>query len=225
MSDAYGGDARVQQRVVGQRAVGPDPHALVGVAGTLAVPRQFADVALVDGMGPVEPVDPLLLPGLQPLEERRELLGRRDLGHGELVFNSLLVVVERRLEVEDGAPVLNGDHAPGREGAAVADAVHFVEDGHGGVPRAQEVRMQRMHPSVLDGSPRRHQRLAGDLTAEDALALLVELGAPKDVDLNGLEVEQVDQEVKGRAHGPMFAGRRWGRQRARRRGSHYPAAT
>ena len=202
----------MQQRVVGQRPVGPDPQALVGLPGTLAVPGQLADVALVDGVGPVEPVDQLLLPGLESLEERRQLLGWRDLGHGELVLEPLFGVVERGLQVEDGTPVLNGHHAPGREGAAVADAVDLVEDRHGGVAGAQEVRVQRVHPPVLHGSPGRHQRLAGDLTAEDALALLVELGAPEDVDLNGLEVEQVDQEVKGRAHGPMFAGRRLGRE-------------
>ncbi len=68
--------------------------------------------------------------------------------------------------------------------------------------------------SVFDGSPGRHQCLAGDLTAENALVFLVELGAPEDIDLNGLEVEQIDQEVEGRAHWPMFAGRRRGRHRA-----------
>ena len=67
--------------------------------------------------------------------------------------------------------------------------------------------MQRVHPSVLDGAPGRHERLPGHLAAEDALALLVGLDAPEDVDLNGLEVEQVDEELQGRAHAPMFAGR------------------
>ncbi len=172
------------------------------------MPGQLADVALVDGVGPVEPVDQFLLPGLQSLEERWQLLGWRDLGHGELVLEPWFGVVERGLEVEDGTPVLNGHHAPGRKGAAVADAVHLVEDGHGGVAGPQEVRVQRVHTPVVHGSSRRHQCLTGDLTAEDALAFLVELGAPEDVDLNGLEVEEVDQEVKRCAHRPMFAGRR-----------------
>ncbi len=224
MSDAYAAMHACSSGSSGSVAVGPDPQPLIGLPGALAVPGQITDVALVDGMGPIEPVDQLTLPRLQPLVERREVLGRRDLGHGELVLEPLLGVVERRLEVEDGTPVLNGHHAPRREGAAVADAVHFVEDGHGGVAGAQEVRVQGVHPSVFDGSPSRHQRLAGDLTAEDALAFLVELGTPEDIDLNGLEVEQIDQEVEGLAHWPMFAGRRCGRHRARWHDPRYPAA-
>ena len=82
-----------------------------------------------------------------------------------------------------------------------------------------------MHPSVLDRAPRRHECLCGDLAAEDALALLVGLDAPEDIDLNGLEVKQIDEELQGRAHPPMFAGGRRGRRRARRHDPNYPAAT
>ncbi len=56
--------------------------------------------------------------------------------------------------------------------------------------------MQRVDPPVLDGAPRRHERLGRHLAAEDPLALLVGLHAPEDVDLDGLEVEQVDEEVR-----------------------------
>ena len=119
---------------------------------------------------------------------------------GNWCSSARLVVVEGGLQVEDGPPVLNGHDPPGREGPAVADAVDLVEDGHGRVARSQEVRVQRVHPPVLDRAPRRHQRLPGHLTAEDPLALLVGLGAPEDVDLNGLEVEQIDEEVQGCAH-------------------------
>ncbi len=82
-----------------------------------------------------------------------------------------------------------------------------------------------MHPSVLDRAPGRHQRLRGDLAAEDALALLVRLDAPEDVDLNGFEVKQIDEELQGRAHAPMFAGRRGSRGRSTRAADpNYPAA-
>jgi hypothetical protein len=54
---------------------------------------------------------------------------------------------------------------------------------------------------VLDGATGRHQRLSRHLAAEDALALLVGLGAPKDVDLNRLQIQQVDEEVERGAHG------------------------
>ena len=81
-----------------------------------------------------------------------------------------------------------------------------------------------MHPSVFDRAPGGHERLPGHLTAEDALALLVGLRAPEDVDLNGLEVKQVDEELQGRAHPPMFAGGHGGRRSARGQDSNYPAA-
>ena len=81
-----------------------------------------------------------------------------------------------------------------------------------------------MDPAVLDRAPRRHERLRGDLAAEDALSFLVGLDAPKDVHLNGFEVKQIDEELQGRAHAPMFAGRRGSRGRTRRLRPNYPAA-
>ena len=62
-----------------------------------------------------------------------------------------------------------------------------------------------MHGAVLDRPACRHQRLGGDLAAEDALALLVGLNATEDVDLDRLEIEEVDEEVQRFAHDPMFA--------------------
>jgi hypothetical protein len=80
-----------------------------------------------------------------------------------------------------------------------------------------------MDAAVVDGAAGGHEGLSGDLAAEDALALLVGLGPAEDVDLNGLEVEQVDEKLQGRAHSPMFAGHRAQRRPARRRGRRYPA--
>ena len=126
-------------------------------------------------------------------------------------------------QVEDGPPVLDGDDAAGGEGLPVADAVDLVEDRHGRVARPQEVRVERVHVAVLDGAARRHERLPGHLPAEDALALLVRLGAAEDVDLDRLEVEQADEELQGRAHRPMFAGPpRHGRRGARPHGAPLP---
>ncbi len=84
-----------------------------------------------------------------------------------------------------------------------------------------------MHVAVFDGAPGSHERLAGHLAAEDALAVLVGLDATEDIDLNGLEVQQVDEKVQVRAHAPMFAARRqveWHAARARPSGPRYPAA-
>ena len=78
--------------------------------------------------------------------------------------------------------------------------------------------MQRVDPAVLDGAARRHEGLGRHLAAEDPLALLVGLDPAEDVDLDGLEVEQVDQEVQGVAHGTTcIAGRSPTRPRSARR--------
>ena len=80
-----------------------------------------------------------------------------------------------------------------------------------------------MDPPVLHGAARRDEGLGGHLAPEDPLALFVGLNAPEDVHLNRLEVEQVDEELEGCAHGPMIAGgRRGGGERSGRR-DHYPA--
>ena len=195
-----GRHAGVEERVVGELAVRPDPQALIGLSHLTGVPREVADVALVDGVGPVEPLLQLVLPGLEALEEGGQGLGLGHVGHGDLVLQALLEVVEGGRQVEDRPPVLHGDDTPGREGASVSDPVDLVEDRHLRVTGSEEIGVQRMHPPVLDGAARRHERLCGHLAAEDALAFLVGLDAPEDVHLNGLEVKQVDEELQGRAH-------------------------
>ena len=165
-------------------------------------PRQGADVALVDGMGPVEPVADLVLVGLEPLAHGGQRLGVGHLGHGDLEVEARLVDVERRRQVEDGPAVLDGHHPPGGEDPAVADAVDLVEHGHVRVAGPQEVGVQRVGPADLDGAAGGHEGLGGHLAAEDALALLVGVGPAEDVDLDGLEVEEVDQEIRVRRSRP-----------------------
>ena len=62
--------------------------------------------------------------------------------------------------------------------------------------------MEGVGPTHLDGPSGRHQGLGRHLAAEHPLPLLVGADAAEDVDLDGLEIEQVDQEVKGFAHAP-----------------------
>src|SRR5918993_5022876 len=77
---------RVDERVVGEAAVGPQPHPLPGRQGALAVWGQPVDVADVDGPGPVDPRPdvPLVIP--DPLAQGGQLLGRGDVGHLERVL-------------------------------------------------------------------------------------------------------------------------------------------
>ncbi|GAA3062019.1 hypothetical protein GCM10020000_51640 [Streptomyces olivoverticillatus] len=97
--------------------------------------------------------------------------------------------------MEDRLPVLDGDHAPGGEGAPVADAVDGVDDRHRGVAGAQEVGVQGVRGAVGgDGAPRGDQRLGRDLPAEDAGHEDGRAGgAAEDVLLDLLQVEQFEQ--------------------------------
>ncbi len=136
-----GRDAGVEQRVVGQLAVGPDPQALVGLAGALASARaaRRCGAGRSGGAGRTSrPAPPARARAARTSGGER--LGVGHVGHGELVLEALLEVVERRRQVEDGPPVLDGHHPPGGEGPPVADAVDLVEDRDVRVAGAQEVR-------------------------------------------------------------------------------------
>ena len=89
--------------------------------------------------------------------------GRRPLGEGgqgvrvgtsrhrRLVGHPLLGDLERRRQIEDGPPVLDGDDPAGAEGPPVAEAVDLVEDRGVGVARAEKVGVQGMHGAVAAG--------------------------------------------------------------------------
>jgi hypothetical protein len=133
---------------------------------------------------------------LEAVTEGGEVLWGRHVGHLRLVDEARpLLEVERALQVEDRPAVLDGHYPPGRERAAIADTVHFVEDGRPWVARAQEVRVQRMHATGLHGPPGRDERLSSNLSPEYALAGLIEVLASKDVHFDYLEVEQLDEMV------------------------------
>ena len=54
--------------------------------------------------------------------------------------------------------------------------------------------MQRMHPSFgLHRSRRRHESLTRNLSAEHSLLLRRRADAPKDVDLDGFEIEEGEE--------------------------------
>jgi hypothetical protein len=53
-----------------------------------------------------------------------------------------------------------------------------------------------MHPAALDGSTRGHQRLGRHLAAESALAVALGVLAPKEVDLDILEIQQVNKKIE-----------------------------
>ena len=91
--------------------------------------------------------------------------------------------------------MLDRDHAPARETAAVAAAVHLEHDRHLQVAAAQEIGVQRVHLPLLDGARGRDQRLAKHLPAEYLRRTHVAAVAAEQVVLDPLEVEDL-QEIR-----------------------------
>ena len=92
-----------------------------------------------------------------------------------------------------------------KRNAAIAGAVHFIENGGGGVARPQEIGMQGVAMPLGGRRPgRRHQRLGQDLTAKDPLRPVVRVGAPEDIFLDLFQVEQANQFGDGTGHRPAL---------------------
>ncbi len=86
--------------------------------------------------------------------------------------------------------VLDRLDAPCREAAAVADALHLVDDRMRRIAGEQKVTMKRMRRAGLaHRPPRRHESLAQHLPAIDALPAGLRAYAAKQILLESLEVE------------------------------------
>jgi hypothetical protein len=134
------------------------------------------------------------------LRHRRQRLGVRHLSGGrQLVLEApLFRLVEGGGQIEDRAALLHGGDPARGERPPVADPLDLVHDRHPRPTRAQEVRVQRVHrPVALRGAAGGHQRLPGDLAAEDPLQGLLRAAPTEDVDLDLLQVEQVDKPLGG----------------------------
>ena len=88
-------------------------------------------------------------------------------------------------------PVLDRDHPPRGEAAAVADAVHLVDDRRFRIARQQEIGVQRMRQPLggLDRAVRRDQRLAHHLPAIDALPAILRAASTEKILFELLQVE------------------------------------
>ena len=172
------------------RAAGPE---LEGTVGDGALAQRLRELLGVR-------TGPLLLGG--------ERLGRRRLGHRVLVLEARLVDLEGRREVEDRLAALDGDDAPRRERAAVADAVDVVDDRLSHVAGAKEVGVERVHVAL--GRDRLHrggERLTEHLAAEHRSPPEVLALAAEEVLLDSLEGEELDELVEDalRHDAPRFA--------------------
>ena len=133
-------DARVDDRVVGQLAVGPQPHPLAVGRHALAADRVAVDVAHVDRAGPVVPLAHLVLVRRHPGVPVRERLGVGQPG-GIVIWwsgpGSGAWKLACRLKI--ARPCWMATTRRVREAATVAEAVDLVEDRHRRVAGAQEV--------------------------------------------------------------------------------------
>src|SRR6202034_413958 len=96
--------------------------------------------------------------------------------------------------------VLDRHHAPRREAAPIANAGDLVDDRHLGIAAKEKIGVQRMRRSLCDFLNRaacRHQRLADDLSAIDALPGRLRRAAAKKVYLERLQIEDGKKVIDG----------------------------
>src|SRR5262249_22024349 len=203
--------ALMQQEIVREPAAGADPHQLARRAlgrPERVVPGHGAGLDRSIARGPLERGGGKRVAHLGPaLLEARQRLRIGCVRHHGLVLRTLLLGLEGCGQVEDGLAVLDGDHAPRGEGPAVADAVHHVEDGRRRVSGAEEVGVQGVHHSAIDGAARGDQRLTRHLPTEGALPIPLPAATAEDVHLELLEVEDLDEAIDGVWHAPLWHGR------------------
>jgi hypothetical protein len=110
------------------------------------------------------------------------------------VIGTVFLQLERRGHVENLLAVLDRDDTAAGEARAVTTAVDLVHDRRIEVAPPQEIRMQRVHQARhLHGLARRHQGLAEHLAAEHLRTADVAALAAKEVHLDPLEPQQLQQ--------------------------------
>jgi hypothetical protein len=127
--------------------------------------------------------------------------------------HALGAVVERRLHVEDRHALLSGDDPPRGEVAAVAGALHLIDDRLGLGSGTDEIAVQRMHRPPLHRELTGPQRLSQDLAAVQGPAQ-VGFGAARTeiVRADILQVQEVAQRQVGQpglGHQPVAPVLAW----------------
>jgi len=192
-------DRGMHDRVVAEGSTCSKPQQLAVVQLAVAAPGQLGHEADLEAVRLGVAVRRDSRVAGRP-SRRVEALRAWRVGGVVLVDETGLVGVEGALEVEDRLAPLDGDDPTRRERTSVTDPVDFVDDRAVRVARSEEVRVEGVDPAALDRTTCRDERLRGDLAAEDPKPAVVDAHAPEDVELDRLEVEQVEQLVRRRAH-------------------------
>ena len=195
----------MQGRIIRHRVDGPQPDMLAWRAALRVERIDRFNRPHLDG--PFTGQNrPLLLRQLlrhlpAQLFSRNEPFRRRYVGHDGLMIKPFFIDLKRNRHIQNRPAVLNGDHPPGREAVPVPDALHIVDDRGMGIARPQEISMQRMGATPLDGLIGRHKGLAENLAAKDALAADVPAVASKQVIFQPFQAEMCDQILNEMIHG------------------------
>jgi hypothetical protein len=109
------------------------------------------------------------------------------------------------LQVKNNFAVLYCYDSTSCKTSTISQSVDLVEDWCVGVARAQKVRMQRVHMTglVIHCAGSRDQRLSCDLATKYSLSIFLWGHTTKNIDFNGLKVEQGNEIVKGARHSPI----------------------
>ena len=198
-----GHQAHVQQRVVGQFPVDPQPDEVPRGPQRpvpLRLHRKRADRPQVNRIVDHVRRDLAEQPG-QPVRRPLDHLRRRHVGHRVGVLESGFRAVEGRGQGEDGLAVLDRRDPAGGEGPPVSHPVDHVDERHRRIARPDEVRVQGVHRTVPGHGPAcRDQRLPGHLAAEHPLPALIRAAAAEDVHLDLFQVEELQEPVERLSH-------------------------
>ena len=159
--------------VVGHRTGGADPDIVERLARLAVHPVVENHGAHLDGARPAHPGLAVLRHLVDPLLAQLVLVHQRfragHFGHVELVLEALSSTWNDAARVKICLPCWIATTRREVKLAAVAGAVHFVEDRNLGIAGAQEIGVEGMADAPLDRAAGGDQRLAQHLPAEDAL--------------------------------------------------------
>lgn len=97
--------------------------------------------------------------------------------------------------------MLDGNDSPYRKTATVAGPIDVVNDRSPHITATQEVRMQRVRATTVDGTLRGGQRLTEHLAAEDLCTAYIPAFATEYVLLDPLQLEQLQEVFEYGMHG------------------------
>ena len=114
--------------------------------------------------------------------------------------------------------MLNGNHPAHREAAAVARPIHLVNDCRLHIPTAQEVAVQGVSRTRLNGVRGSRKRLPQNLAAEDLRAADIAAFAAINIVLDAFELEEGYEVFEHRVQGQgLMSSRRPAHRRPRGR--------